>query len=172
MRWQDYVLLSLLVAAYLLYLLRQRMRKAKQGSRTGGYLTRKEETAWKMLQQQGYQLSEVHPAVPVTFKAGLKARQYTFEGGFLVKKDGKTYLVKIKPAGEGVFLSDDLRRDLLVDYFLFQPAAVIMFDASKKKLQEVSCTIAGTGSLKNYVIQGLLVILIVIGLAILYRLYT
>lgn len=125
------------------------------------------------MQTLGYRLEEIHPAIPVTLTVENKSRRFTHSGGFTVAKGGKIYLVKVK-RGEGTPLSTSgLRRELMLDFLLFQPAGLFLYDSERGRLQELSLSFSGgTGkAVNNYILQFSLVLLIAAGTVFLYRLF-
>lgn len=172
MRPQDYLLLLLLGGAYLLYFLKQRRKPQKsRAKRENIQLSRREQAAFRKLQDRGYKLEEIHPEIPVTLAAEQKKKEFTWEGNFSVSRRGKIYLVKVVK-GDGSLASAGLRRELLLDYLVFQPAGMFLYDGEKEQLQELDLLFeTGSGGGKEKLLVRIsLIILIIVGLALLYRL--
>ncbi len=171
MRWQDYLILLLLVGAYAIYLVGSKRRFKTGSRRRKPQLTRREEAVLSRLKIEGYQLEEAHPQVPVTLTVDQKSRPFNYQGAFTVKKGGKTYLVKIK-RGEGTPLaSAGLRYEMLLDYLFFQLDGILFYDHEKDKFQELFFVFGSgrNGGFEQRGLQVVLLILIAIGIAILYR---
>ena len=174
MRWQDYLmLLLLLVGAYLVYFIKQKRKPKARRRRSGTQLARREQGAWRKLQARGYRLEEIHPFVPVTITCDRSKKDFTHEGDFTVSKGGKTYLVKVKKGDGSNLSSPGLRRELLLDYLFFLPDGLFLYDGEKEQLQElqISLAVEGYGGGKEkFLWQAALAVLIIAGLAFLYRL--
>lgn len=168
-------MLLLLGGAALFYFLRYRRPRRKKRSSPGknrGRLTRREEAAWNLLQIRGYRLEEIHPAIPVTFTVENKSRRFTHRSGFTVVKSGKVYLVKVKQ-GEGASLSTPvLRRELMLDFLFFRPAALFLYDSERDRLQKLSFSCGGgyMGNTDNRFLLLSLLLLVIAGVALLCRL--
>lgn len=173
MRLQDYMLLLLLGGAILLYFIKQRRRPQKSRvKRENTQLSRREQAAYRKLQDKGYKLEEIHPEIPVTLAAEQKRKEFSWEGNFSVSKRGKIYLVKVVK-GDGSLASAGLRRELLLDYLVFQPAGMFLYDGEKEQLQELNLFFedgSGGGGREKLLVRISLIILIIVGLALLYRL--
>ncbi len=173
MVWQDYVLLLVVGGAALFYYLRQKRRPKKSArSRTGNQLTRRELSAWRQLQAHGFKLEEIHPQIPIVIAAEAKKKEFNWEGNFSVSKNGRTYLVKVV-RGDASLASAGLRRELLLDYLVFQPRGMFLYNGEKEVLQELNIIFepgAGSGGREELLVRIILILLIVAGLALLYRL--
>ncbi|HHX87007.1 MAG TPA: hypothetical protein GX693_02370 [Firmicutes bacterium] len=170
MRWQDYLILLLLLGAYVIYLVMGKNRPGSRSRRRREQLTRREETALSRLKVKGYQLNEAHPKVPVTITVDHKSRQFNYQGAFTVRKGGKNYLVKIKRGDSSPLASASLRHEMLLDYLFFQLEGILIYDPEKEKFQELHFKFGGNGpGSEQRMLQVVLLILIAIGVAILYR---
>ncbi len=173
MRWQDYLLLLLLAGACLFYLISQKRRKPKTRprGRSSNQLTRREQAALLKLQVRGFKLDEIHPEVPVTIDADQKSKPFSWVGNFTVTKGGKTYLVKVVKEGSALS-SASLRRELLLDHLIFQPAGLFLFSGDNEQLQDIDFTFDSGergGSREKLLIRLALIFLILLGLVLLYR---
>ncbi len=172
MRPLDYLLLLLLSGAYLVYFIRRKRKPPTARRRSDSRLSRREQSAWQKLQAGGYRLEEIHPSLPVTVSADDKKKEFTCDGDFLVSKGGQIYLVKVSRGGGVSISSPALRRELLLDCLLFQARGILLYDGEKERFQELSFLLNGGAetSRDRILWQAGLLMLIVIGIAFLYRL--
>jgi hypothetical protein len=177
MRPQDYILLALMVAAYLVYW-RLQKRKTKARSRRrrpSNQLTRREQAALRQAQALGFQLEEIHPEVPVTIAADRKSKSFEWSSNLSVARKGKVYLVKVVK-GDVSLASAELRRELLLDYLVFQPHGLYLYDGEKEQLQELNISFGSGGgggdrsAKKELLVRAALIVMIIAGLALLFRL--
>ncbi|NMA91557.1 MAG: hypothetical protein GX973_00340 [Firmicutes bacterium] len=167
MRWQDYLILLVLVTAYLIYRLRSRSKAGPR--RRQSRLTRREEAVLTRLKAQGYRLEEIHPGTPVTLLVENKSRRFNYRGVFIVKKLGKNYLVKLKRGDATPLSSAGLRQEMLLDYLFFQLDGILYYDLEKDKFQELSFKFEGRGSSSEQrLLRGAIIALIGIGAVLLY----
>lgn len=175
MRWQDYLFLILLLGGFLLYIkLSRKKRPLSSGARTGRrrQLTRREQAAWRKLQEQGFELRDIHPARPVALTCEQKSLEYIYEGGFTVKRGGKFYYVKIKRGEGSPLTSAGLRNELLLDYLFFQPEGLFLYDVEKDRLQALRFDLTAAGRSRSARQRPLTFILVsAIALALLYHLF-
>ncbi len=172
MRLQDYLLLLLLGGAALFYFIRQRRKPQKsRAKRENTQLSRREQAAFRKLQDRGYKLEEIHPTIPVVIAADQKKKEFTWEGNFSVSKGGKIYLVKVVKT-DGSLASAGLRREILLDYLVFQPTGLFLYDGEKEQLQQLNLSFDSGigGGQERLLVRISLIILILVGLALLYRL--
>ncbi|MEW5784905.1 MAG: hypothetical protein AB1767_07515 [Bacillota bacterium] len=172
MRPLDYILLFLLIGGYLFYYIYQkRKRKVRRQRRPGSRLTRREQAALRKLQTRGFKLEEIHPTVPVTITYEQKSKTFDWEGNFTVAKRGKIHLVKVI-RGDDAASSAAVRRELLLDYLLYQPNGFFVYDGEKEQLQELNFSFdsgGGSGGGREKLLLRLaLIVLILVGLALLY----
>jgi hypothetical protein len=171
LHWSDYLVLGLLIGGYLAYYIRQK-RKSQRRSRPGAFrpLSRKEQVASRLLQAQGYTVDEHHRVVPVVYSVEDKERRFVHEGGFMASYRGKNYLVKIKRRSAAPPSSAAMRRELLLDYLLFQPAGILLFDEERERFQLIHFSPGEVSVKENRLLQLGLLLLIAVGVAFLYRL--
>lgn len=165
MRRQDYIWLLLLSGSYLLFYLfnRKRKKRKKPLRRADRPLTRREQKAWHKLQDSGYRLAEIHPALPVSMSLDGKQKSFFHEGDFIVSRGGKNYLVKMIK-GEGPLNWTALRRELLLDYLFFQTEGIFLYRENKGQLQEIRFSFQSEPSAKsNFVRKAVLILLIALG---------
>lgn len=177
MRPLDYILLLALTAAGLFYLFKKKRKPPpRRRRRSSTQLTRREQNALQLLQVRGFKLAEIHPSVPVSVSIEQKSKDFVYEGDFIVSKKNKTYLVKVK-RGDTAPLSAALRQELILEQLLFQTDGLFLYDSEKEKLQELKLSFNSAGSGENrgegghgILWQAALFMLVVAGLALLYRL--
>lgn len=173
MVWQDYLLLLVVGGVSLFYYIsRPRKPKRSARTRTSVQLSRREQAAWRKLQAQGYRLEEIHPEIPIALTMDRKQKEFAWEGNFSVSKGSRIYLVKVI-RGEGPPSSADLRRELLLDYLVFQPRGIFLYDGEKEQLQQLDFVFNPGGKRTDHkmlLVRVSLILLIAIGLVIIYHL--
>jgi len=128
----------MLLAGYLLYRkFYQGTPVKKRASRQHEKLTRKEETALKLLQARGYRLQETRPTVSLKVNFDGKEKNIHHRTGFTVQKGGDISLVKPKKSSSSPLSSQPFRQELLLDFLLFQPSQILIYDGEKKNFQEL-----------------------------------
>ena len=166
LRWQDYLWLLLLSGGCLIYYIFNRKKKSRSGAprRVSGPLTRREQKAWHKLQESGYSLEEIHPAIPVTMTAGGKVKSFNYEGCFIVSRGGEHFLVKFAP-GESSLNRAGLRRELLLDTLFFQTDGIFFYHEEKGRLEEIrfDCR-SEAGGRERLLWKGALILLIITGI--------
>lgn len=171
MRWQDYLILLLLLAAYMVYLVAGKRRLKGKLSGRRQQLTRREQEMLTRLKTEGYRLEEAHPGVEVTLSVDQKSRPFNHRGAFIVNKNGKNFLVKIRRGDATPLTSSALRSEMLLDYLLFQLDGLLFYDPEKERFQKLLFQLGGVSRLfERRLLQIALVLLIATGLILLYRL--
>ncbi|OEH85672.1 hypothetical protein BHU72_02425 [Desulfuribacillus stibiiarsenatis] len=95
--------------------------------------------ALKLLQDEGYEVISGKIRVPLDIKSDGKDYQSRLLVDFIVNKDDRQYVVKIKNKRKQERLSGSFLRDELLKYQLaFGADGVIYVDVEKQKLQSVS----------------------------------
>lgn len=122
-------------------------------------------------------MAEIHPSVTVSLKVEQKAKDYTYEGDFIVSKRNQSHLVRVK-RGDTSPLSASLRQELILQQLLFQTDGVFLYDSEKERLQEITLSYASAGGGEDKAAKGdqalwqaALFMLIIAGLVLLYRLF-
>jgi len=174
MEWYDFLILAVMVGGYFLY---RKFQYKKEGiintlkhkhntlKHEDKDLNRKEETALKILQEKGYSLQEVRPVSAFNVTVNGKSKPFNHQARFAVEKEGKSYLVAMKKTQSSPLNSASLRKDLLLDYLMFQPAGIFLYDGEKKSVQEVSFSFEFTSMAKkeSRYLKAALIVLIVAG---------
>lgn len=161
------------MAAVLYYLIRGRHKPASPSAKMSSKkLTRREQAIFDRLEERGFDLEEIHPVVTYTIYGGDKEKSSSWQGNFTVRRSGKIYLVKVINEGSP-FSSAALRRELMADQLIFQPEGIFIFNAENDKLQELGFTFgrtSGSSIREKKYLPLALIVLIMAGLALLYRL--
>jgi hypothetical protein len=126
------------IAAWLLFLVlrnwwarRQIIGKASRGRRI-------EDKAGDVLAGLGYAVITQHPSVPYTWTLDGEPMVVKATPDWLVKKDGKTYLVEVKTGAQANPKSAKTRRQMLEYYLYGNVDGVLYFDGDTGVLQSVS----------------------------------
>ncbi|NLC51410.1 MAG: hypothetical protein GX764_03775, partial [Firmicutes bacterium] len=159
MRWQDYLILAVLIAGYLYFRIQLRKDRLYRPPQKKKALNRKEEAVWQILKEKGYRLQEAHPSLPVSMQKNRKHYSFTYDGELSVVKDGLFYLVKIKKNKGSRIDTIASREELLLDYLSFRPAAILLFDPERGKIDKISFQIQGFPGQNRILLSVLLVIL-------------
>ncbi len=169
MEWYDFLIIALIAGGYYFYRWAQdRVRRGKKArKKKKEELNKKEKAALEMLQEQGYKLQEVRPSAPVNINVDGKGRGFNHQAGFVVEKNRSSYLVTLKKEDTPSLNSVSQKKELLLDYLLFQPAGILLYDVEKKKFQEIYLSLDfKTGReriIKDEHVRAALIVLIVAG---------
>jgi len=165
--WQDYLILCMLLMGFWFYRKFKNRKSSSQKSSRHSSLTKKEETALQFLQARGYRLQEKRPGITLQVKWDGKEKTVDHFSGFTVEKSGKVSLVKLKKENSSPLSSGAYRNELLLDYLLFQPAEILLYDSEKKTFKELDFSIGGSRSSERLILKMVLVALIVVGIGFL-----
>ncbi len=95
--------------------------------------------AIKILEEAGYQVQKVKPAVHINMNIDDKLHEFDIKCDYLVSRSGQTYLVRVRRDGKPLRLQSKLWRNLLLlDVQAFGTAGIVILDTEKGLLQEVS----------------------------------
>lgn len=165
MRWQDYIWLILLSGSFLLFYIfnRKSKKSRKPKPRSERPLTRREQKAWRKLEESGYRLVEIHPALPVIMSVDGKQKSFFHEADFIVSRGGKSFLVKTVK-GQAPLNWNALRRELLLDYLFYQTDGIFFYREDKGQLQEIDFAFqSGPGPRSRFIGKAALIVLIALG---------
>ncbi len=168
MRPIDFVILAIIIACAVFYIWYNRKRRPRARSRQlSPNLNRAEKLALEALREEGYTLHEIHPATPVVYSVDKqKSKEFTHSGNFVVRKSGRSYLVKVVKGSKTSTLTNvSVRNDLLLDHLFFLPQGIIVYNVDNNRIQEVSFSFGGRSPLEKRFIRVALIALIVAGVA-------
>ncbi|NLZ38835.1 MAG: hypothetical protein GX893_04425 [Firmicutes bacterium] len=130
---KDWIILGLLVLIFFIRWLAARSSRIK-GKKPG----KSQGKAAQILEEAGYEVVTVKPTL--TVKMEINGQQHTFalKNDFLVKKDGRSYLVQIRRDKKTVRLQSKLwRSSLLRDTLAFRVSGMLILHLERGTLQEV-----------------------------------
>lgn len=134
MEVKDWLLLGVIGLSVLIWRLQGR-RSRIAGRKPGQSNTR----AILILEEAGYNVQKVKPAVVVRMTIDEKLHTFELKGDYLVSRGGRRYLVRIRRDGKPLRLQSKMwRNSLLRDVQAFGTAGIIMLDTEKETLHEVS----------------------------------
>ncbi|MBS4030817.1 MAG: hypothetical protein KGZ63_05270 [Clostridiales bacterium] len=134
MEVKDWLLLGVIGLSAMIWRLRGR-RSRIVGRKPGKSNSR----AVLILEEAGYTVEKVKPAVQVRMTIDDKLHTFELKGDYLVAKSGRRYLVRLRRDGKPMRLQSKMwRNSLLRDVQAFGTTGIIMLDTEKETLHEVS----------------------------------
>ncbi|MEW6621652.1 MAG: hypothetical protein AB1420_00725 [Bacillota bacterium] len=128
----DLLILILIISSILLYNRITRLKKEnfqKQIAKLG----KKEQMLLEYLKEDNYRLKKINPEVIIHSEGDLNSYAEHFKNPFIVSKNRKNYLVKIKGDKEAIrFSSSRYRKTLILDCAVFNTDGIIIADSSGK----------------------------------------
>ncbi len=110
--------------------------------RRGRYFQRRgeraERRAEKLLRQHGYAISARQPPASAHIRVDGVRRDIGVVGDLLVTRDDHTFLVEVKTGGRRSPYSDTTRRQLLEYALVFDVDGLLLVDAQKGEIMEIS----------------------------------
>ena len=141
-------------------------KKRTQKSLKRGYT--KEKEAAKFLKRKGYSILEHSKTYSYTLKFDGKSKLVYVEIDYLVKKNGKTYIVEVKSGNQAPNISNRSTRRQILEYSLFIPNdGILLLDMEKEVINEVVFPVR-TKTSNNYKLILILVSIIIVLAGILY----
>jgi len=108
--------------------LRRKMARARQG----------ETDALHFLAANGFELLATQKRLPLITYLDDEAIESYVRADYLVRRDGRTYVVEVKTGQEAPKVTTAAtRRQLLEYYFAYQPDGILLLDMTHHQLQEV-----------------------------------
>jgi hypothetical protein len=133
MEVKDWLLLGVIGLSAIIWRLRGR-RSRIVGRKPGQSNTR----AILILEEAGYQILKIKPAVLVRMTIDGKLHTFELKGDYLVSQGGRRYLVQMRKDGKPLHLQSKMwRNSLLRDVQAFGTAGIIMLDTEKETLHDV-----------------------------------
>lgn len=134
MELKDWLLLGLIGFSAIIWRLRG-LRSRISGRKPGQSNSR----AVLILEEAGYKVEKIKPAVQVRMTIDGKLHTFELKGDYLVTRGGRNYLVRLRRDGKPLRLQSKMwRSSLLRDVQAFRTAGIIMLDTDKESLHEVS----------------------------------
>ena len=96
-----------------------------------------ENKAEKWLKHNGFLIIDKQQSKPLIIKAGAITHRYLIRIDFLVKKNGRTYVVEVKSGSQNKITNRETRRQLLEYFLAYQPYGIILFDMETKQFSEI-----------------------------------
>jgi hypothetical protein len=97
-----------------------------------------ENQAGEMLEEFGYTAIKQHPTISYTWSIDGQEREATVTPDWLVKRDGKKYLVEVKTGNQANPNQAKIRRQLMEYYIFGSTDGVVYFDADREVARHVS----------------------------------
>ena len=141
-------------------------KKRTQKSLKRGYI--KEKEAAKYLKRKGYHILQHAKNYSYTLKFDGKSKIVTVEIDYLVKKNGRTYIVEVKSGNQAPNISNSSTRRQILEYSLFIPNdGILLLDMEKEVINEVVFPVK-TKTIYNYKLIAILLSIILILATIIY----
>lgn len=131
------ILLAGGIISLLLFLKIKSIIGSKQAVRRVLISKRAEKSAEKWLKYNGFQIIDKQQSKPLIIKAGAITHRYLIRIDFLVKKNGRTYVVEVKSGSQNKITNRETRRQLLEYFLAYQPYGIILFDMETKQFSEI-----------------------------------
>ena len=96
-----------------------------------------EKKAEKLLKRNGFQIVDRQQSRPLVIRTGNTFHRYWIRIDFLVKKNGRTYVVEVKSGHKNKITKRETRRQLLEYFLAYKPHGIILFDMETKKFSEI-----------------------------------
>jgi hypothetical protein len=133
MEIKDWLILGLLSVAFLIFWFRRNFRRIG-GKKPGRSNTR----AVQFLEEAGYDIVKVKPVISVKMDIDGRPHPFELKGDYLVSKDGRRYLVRLRRDNKAVRLQSKMwRNSLLRDVLAFGAGGILVVNVEKETLQEV-----------------------------------
>jgi Holliday junction resolvase-like predicted endonuclease len=133
----DFFILGAVLGLFVFYKISQYYKSKKQQIKIT-LAKRAESAAGRLLQKTGYRIIDTQKRVQVKTKIDGELFRNTIIADFLVKKNGKTFLVEVKTGKQTEKItSPSIRRQLLEYFLVFRPDGLILLDMTEKKLHQV-----------------------------------
>ncbi|MEA2022383.1 MAG: hypothetical protein U9N08_07910 [Candidatus Caldatribacteriota bacterium] len=97
-----------------------------------------EKEAEKLLQKKGYTIVDIQKSKPILITIGDKIHRYLIRIDYLVRKNGKVYVVEVKSGEKNPYITNrETRRQMLEYYLAYQPNGIILLNMRNKSISEV-----------------------------------
>ena len=125
------------IFSLILYLKIKNILNSKQAVKRVLISKRAEKKAEELLKKNGFHIIDRQQCKPLIIKAGSELYRYLIRIDFLVKKNGRTYVVEVKSGSKNKITKRETRRQLLEYFLAYQPHGIILFDMDTKKFSEI-----------------------------------
>ncbi|MDW7683167.1 MAG: hypothetical protein SCK29_03485 [Bacillota bacterium] len=133
MEVKDWLILGLLVIAFLVWWFRRNFRRIS-GKKPGRSNTR----TVQFLQDAGYDVLKAKPIIRVKMEIDGKPHPFELKADYLVSKSGRRYLVRVRRDNKAVRLQSKMwRNSLLRDVLAYRAGGILIVNVEKETLHEV-----------------------------------
>ena len=135
MRDLDWLIAGILLLVLVLYLAGRRgRRRSVQGKKAGHTDNR----ARQVLEEAGFNLLQTQPTISVNMEIQGKPHRFDIKSDYLVSRNGRRYLVRVRKDTKPVRLNAKVWRNaLLRDVLLFNTYGVLVLNLEKESVSEV-----------------------------------
>jgi hypothetical protein len=134
-RNQDWLFVGILLIVLLFYLAGRRGRRTSVQGRKAGHTDNR---AKQVLEEAGFNLLEVQPTISVNMEIQGKPHRFDIKSDYLVARNGRRYLVRVRKDSKPVRLNAKVWRNaLLRDVLLFNTYGVLVLNLEKESVSEV-----------------------------------
>ncbi|MCW3490257.1 hypothetical protein [Dethiobacter alkaliphilus] len=133
MEVRDWIILALIILFSLIYWYRGRSRRiaGEKPAKTNAKVR-------VMLEEAGYEIVKAKPTVKVRMDIDDKQHPFELKSDYLVTKNGRKYLVRIRRDGKQArFQSKMWRSSLIRDVLAFQTAGILILNTEKETLHQI-----------------------------------
>jgi len=136
----DLGFLILIISAYLFYNSFKKYKHNRQLEMSAS-LGKKEQDLLESILEKGYKIKEVYPEVSGSVDEDYKTYSEHFRYPFIISKNKRDYLVKVRKDKESIRLSSSrYRRSLITECSIFNVQGIVIADLTGK-LREFNITI-------------------------------
>lgn len=125
------------IFSLILYLKIQNILSSRKAIKRAVISKYAEKKAEVLLKRNGFQIIDRQQSKPLIIKAGSELYRYLIRIDFLVKKNGRTYVVEVKSGSKNKITKRETRRQLLEYFLAYRPYGIILFDMDNKKFSEI-----------------------------------
>lgn len=158
MRPSDFFILGVLTGCIILYYLIKFIRKRRVINMLK-HAKKGEVEAARFLKSKGYRVVDYQKRVPVTTYVNGNPYKNSAQADYIVKKNGKVYVVEVKTGKMAHRVtSARIRRQLLEYFLIYKPHGVLLLDMENNKLSELRFELGdfNVGTKLNYFIAGVI----------------
>lgn len=133
----DVYILGIITGGILIYWVFRKLDSLRR-SKIFKRAKKAEKEAIKLLKKEGYEIQAIQQSAEVYTEVDGKSNKNTVTVDYIVKKNGKTYLVEVKTGKQTARITASRIRRQLLEYFLiFRPHGIILLDMENRKLKQV-----------------------------------
>jgi len=140
--WSDLVILGLLAAIGAgVYL--GRRRPGPRSPRPGLEISRRHQRAMEFLEELGYSIRDVAPAVTLTTRVDGRSHTAAIQADLIAVRGRRTYVVHLQGGDNRRLTTRPVRRQLLEYVVAYRPAGILLVVLDRPRLRRVEFGVGG-----------------------------